>query len=102
MELIDRFGLMPEPLKQLFRITQIKLQTLALGIDKIDVGEQSGKIVFNRSPNINPLRIIELIQGNPEQYRFDGKQTLRINCQNVELEPRFREIENLLQKLTSH
>ena len=102
IELIDRFGLLPEALKQLFRVTEIKLQTLALGIEKIDVGEQTGKIVFTPKPNIDPLKIIDLIQAEPQRYRFDGKQTLRINCQSVELEARCREIENLLQKLTSH
>ena len=58
--------------------------------------------MFTAKPNIDPVKIIALIQSEPQHYRFDGKQTLRINCQNVELEPRFREIENLLQKLTSH
>jgi transcription-repair coupling factor (superfamily II helicase) len=101
MELIDRFGLLPDSLKHLFRITRIKLQTVALGINKIDIGELNGKIVFNHSPNINPLKIIELIQADPEQYRFDGKQTLRITCQNVELESRFNQVENLLKKLTT-
>jgi transcription-repair coupling factor (superfamily II helicase) len=101
MELIDRFGLLPDSLKHLFRITRIKLQTITLGIDKIDIGEQSGKIVFNPNPNINPLKIIELIQADPQQYRFDGKQTLRIACQNVELEARFNQVENLLKKLTT-
>ncbi len=101
MELIDRFGLLPEPLKHLFRITRIKLQTVALGIEKIDVGEQNGKIVFNQKPNIDPMKIIELIQSDPRQFRFDGKQTLRIECQSVELEDRFKQIETLLEKLTT-
>jgi transcription-repair coupling factor (superfamily II helicase) len=99
IELIDRFGLLPDPLKHLFRITQIKLRTLALGIEKIDVGEHNGKFVFNRNPNIDPLKIIELIQSDPQQYRFDGKQTLRFVCQNVELEPRLKQVENLIMKL---
>jgi transcription-repair coupling factor (superfamily II helicase) len=102
MELIDRFGLLPEPLKQLFRITRIKLQTVALGVDKIDIGESSGKIVFNRNPNIDPMKIIELIQRDPRQYRFDGKQTLRIDCQSGELEDRFKQVENLLKTLTNN
>jgi transcription-repair coupling factor (superfamily II helicase) len=102
MELIDRFGLLPEPLQQLFRITRIKLQTVALGVDKIDVGEESGKIVFNSNPNINPMKIIELIQSNPQQYRFDGKQTLRIDCQSGELEDRFKQVEDLLKTLTTN
>jgi transcription-repair coupling factor (superfamily II helicase) len=101
IELIDRFGLLPQPLQHLFRITRIKLQTVALGVDKIDVGEASGKIVFNKKPNINPMTIIELIQSEPERYRFDGKQTLRIHCQSGELEDRFTQVENLLTRLTS-
>ncbi len=99
IELIDRFGLLPEALKNLFRVTRIKLRTLALGVEKIDVGEQNGKIVFTPNPNIDPMKIIELIQADPQQYRFDGKQTLRISCQNVELESRFNQVETLLKKL---
>ena len=101
VELIDRFGLLPEALKNLFRITRIKLQTLAIGIEKIDIGEQGGKIVFNTKPNIDPMRIIELIQRDPQIYRFDGKQTLRLDVQNVELDARFNRIESLLQHLTA-
>lgn len=100
MELIDRFGLLPDSLKHLFRITQIKLQTLAMGIDKIDMGEQGGKIVFDKNPNIDPMKIIELIQKKPQQFRFDGKQTLRIACQNDELEARFQQLEKLLKELS--
>ncbi len=74
---------------------------MALGVDKIDIGESSGKIVFNSKPNINPMKIIEMIQTDPQQYRFDGKQTLRIRCQSGELEDRFRQVENLLKKLTT-
>jgi transcription-repair coupling factor (superfamily II helicase) len=101
VEFIDRFGLLPDPLKHLFRVTKIKLQTLELGIEKIDIGEQTGKIIFNKNPNIDPMTIIKLIQSKPTEYRFDGKQTLRIICQSDELELRFNQTEALLQKLTS-
>jgi len=101
MDLIDRFGLLPEALKHLFRITEIKLRTVTLGIEKIDIGEESGKIVFNPNPNIEPMKIIQLIQSNPAQYRFDGKQTLRIQCQADELESRFKQVENLLMDLAA-
>ena len=101
MDLIDRFGLLPDALKNLFRITRIKLQTAELGIEKIDIGDQSGKIVFNRTPNIDPMKIISLIQASPEQFRFDGKQTLRISGQSDELDRRFLDIENLLNELAA-
>ena len=100
VELVDRFGLLPEPLRYLLRITHIKLLTLELGIEKIDIGEQNGKIVFNPNPNIEPMKIIQLIQSDPQQYRFDGKQTLRIVCQSDELEQRFKQTETLLQEFS--
>ena len=102
VELIDRFGLLPDALKYLFRVTKIKLQTMQLGIEKIDIGEQTGKIVFNQKPNIDPLKIINLIQSNPGQYRFDGKQTLRIDHQSDELETRFIQTEDLLKEFATH
>ena len=101
IELVDRFGSLPEPLKHLLRITHIKLLTLELGIEKIDIGEQNGKIVFNPNPNIEPMKIIGLIQSSPEIYRFDGKQTLRIVCQSDELERRFKQTEMLLKELST-
>ena len=101
IELVDRFGSLPEPLKHLLRITHIKLLTLELGIEKIDIGEQNGKIVFNPNPNIEPMIIIGLIQSSPEVYRFDGKQTLRIICQSDELELRFKQTEMLLKELSA-
>ena len=100
IELVDRFGLLPEQLKNLLRVTQIKLLTLELGIEKIDMGEQSGKIVFNPNPNIDPMKIIQLIQSSPDQYRFDGKQTLRIVCRSDELEQRYKQTEMLLKELS--
>lgn len=100
VELVDRFGMLPEPLQHLIRITHIKLQTLELGIEKIVIGEQNGKIVFNPNPNIEPMKIIQLIQSDPQQYRFDGKQTLRIVCRSDELEQRFKQTETLLEDLS--
>ena len=87
-------------MKNLLRISQIKLLTVALGIEKIDMGEHNGKIVFNPKPNIDPMKIIQLIQSSPDLYRFDGKQTLRIVCRNDELEQRFKQTEMLLKELS--
>ena len=40
VEMIDRFGLLPVPLKQLFRVTELKLKLNKLGIVKFDLGER--------------------------------------------------------------
>ncbi len=102
MEMIDRFGLLPEPLKNLFAISEIKLITRDIGLQKIDFGPGSGKMVFTEKPNIDPMRIIQLIQTRPQDYRFDGKQTLSVENLDEELEARFGQLRKLLHKLTAN
>jgi transcription-repair coupling factor (superfamily II helicase) len=72
VEMIDRFGLLPGPVKQLFSITELKLMAAPLGIRKIDVGENSGRLMFGPEPNVDPATIIQLIQGQPHHYNLDG------------------------------
>ena len=99
MELIDRFGLLPEPLKNLFRITELKSITKVMGIQKIDFGSQSGKIIFVEKPNIDPMKILQLIQSRPSDYQFDGKQTLSVQNLNEDLNERFTQLQKLLNAL---
>ncbi len=101
MEMIDRFGLLPEPLKNLFAISEIKLITRDIGLQKIDFGPGSGKMVFTEKPNIDPMRIIQLIQTRPQDYRFDGKQTLSVDHLDEDLETRFGQLRQLLRSLTA-
>lgn len=98
-EMIDRFGLLPDPLINLFRITELKAITRKMGIQKIDFGPQSGKIVFSEKPNINPMNIIQLIQHKPQQYQFDGRQTLSVGGLEEELDKRFTQLQLLLKDL---
>ncbi len=102
MEMIDRFGLLPEPLQNLFKLTELKSITHQMGIQKIDFGSQSGKIVFSEKPNIDPMKIIQLIQTAPQQYQFDGRQTLNVNQLHEDLDERFIQCQQLLKGLQGH
>jgi transcription-repair coupling factor (superfamily II helicase) len=98
-EMIDRFGLLPDALQNLFKISEIKTVTAELGIQKIDFGEQSGKIIFNEKPNIDPMTIILLIQQKPLHYQFDGRQTLTVTELSEDLNERFVQLQKLLNEL---
>jgi transcription-repair coupling factor (superfamily II helicase) len=76
--MIDRFGLLPEPAKQLFAVTGVKLMATPLGIRKLDLGQSGGRITFRDKPNVDPRRIIELIQRSPRIYQLAGPDKLRI------------------------
>ena len=79
IEMIDRFGLLPEAIKTLFRVTELKLLATKLGITKIDASVDGGRIIFDDAPNIDTTELIKLIQTQSRRYQFDGKKTLRIS-----------------------
>ncbi|HEN47452.1 MAG TPA: transcription-repair coupling factor, partial [Mizugakiibacter sp.] len=78
VEIIDRFGLLPRPLKNLFAISTLKLDATALGIRKLDLGPESGRVHFRENPDIDPRHILRLVQTQPLIYRLDGPEKLHL------------------------
>lgn len=76
VELIDRFGLLPLSTRYLFQVTALKLKADALGIKRIQLAKQEGKLYFSEAPKINPGKLIELIQKESSQYRMQGPSCL--------------------------
>lgn len=99
VELIDRFGLLPDYLKNLFSVTEIKLVAQNIGITKIEASETIIKIKFNDQPNIDHIKLIELIQTQSKLYHFDGKQTFRILKSAEEIEQRAQQIYDVIDTL---
>lgn len=99
IEMIDRFGLLPPQTKLLFAITALKQKATVLGIRKIELGEHGGRIIFTDKPNIDPVKIIQLIQIKGSPYKLDGKDKLRITKELADAQARITEIESLLAML---
>ncbi|MEX2132066.1 MAG: transcription-repair coupling factor [Pseudohongiellaceae bacterium] len=98
IEMIDRFGLLPESLKLLFRVTALKLQAQKLGIRKIDANIQTGRVEFGRHTGVDPLSIVELVQDQPQRYKLTAANQLQFmhQAENPELKLDF--IAAMLQK----
>ena len=77
VEMIDRFGLLPDAAKNLFEVTELKLSVAELGIRKIEAGPQGGRILFDPDPKIDAARLIRLIQTRPKEFKLDGADKLR-------------------------
>jgi transcription-repair coupling factor (superfamily II helicase) len=99
VEMIDRFGLLPEPLKTLFAITTIKQAAEKLGIYKIEANAKGGKIEFNDKPAVDPMKIIKLIQTQSEKYRLEGPTRLRFTLGEHDIKSRIGLIEGILDSL---
>ena len=76
-EMIDRFGLLPEPMLNLVDIALLKIIASPIGIKKIDVGNEYGYIDFDEKPSIDPLKVIDLVQKFSRQYQLQGSSRLR-------------------------
>ncbi|WP_058535584.1 transcription-repair coupling factor [Legionella saoudiensis] len=99
IELIDRFGLLPAPVKHLLLITELKLKAQQMGIVKISASAQQGKLDFNEKPSIDPGVLISLIQVHAKRYQMEGPQRLRFTLDSTLPEERIFEIHSLLDKL---
>jgi transcription-repair coupling factor (superfamily II helicase) len=101
IEMIDRFGLLPEMLKNLIAIKEMKLKALDLGIVKIDANEKGGKLEFSSQPAVNSQKIIQLVQSQPQCFKLDGSTRLRFTLPAHELKERLALVNKLLIELSN-
>ena len=100
VEMIDRFGLLPEPNKNLFALTALKLRATPLGIIKIELGAAGGRITFSQEPNIDPMQLIQLLQRRPQDFRLDGQERIKVIKKLPTLDARIAIVEELLAALS--
>ena len=99
VELIDRFGLLPEAAKNLLRIAAIKQRAVGLGIEKIDAADKNGYLVFSAKSHIDPVALVQLVQNGSQTYKLQGSHRLQFRGDYTDLEQRFSAIEKLLDHL---
>ena len=99
IEMIDRFGLLPIAVKTLFRVTELKLRALPVGVKKIEAGPKGGRIVFGPEPKVNAAKLVELIQRQSRIYKLDGRDKLRFIKELPDAEARAAAVERLLEAI---
>ncbi|WP_373020059.1 transcription-repair coupling factor [Thiomicrorhabdus sp.] len=101
VEMIDRFGLLPQQVKNLFAVTQIKLVIEPIGIIKLDASEAMIRVQFNQQPNIDPMKLIKLIQAYPKNYQLKGQTELKFFDTMPTMESRISAIELMIKSIKS-
>jgi transcription-repair coupling factor (superfamily II helicase) len=99
MELIDRFGIPPQPVKQLFAVHQIRLKAEQLGITKIDISSHGGHIEFSPDTPVQAISIIQMMQKHPTFFRMEGGQRLKVMVMLEEYDKRIQFLNDLLDSL---
>lgn len=101
VEMIDRFGLLPEASKNLIRVTELKLAARQLGITKLEASAAFIRVDFCSEPNINPMTVIKLIQKQPNNYQMEGANRLKLLIDTQSADERLNATAELLQTLAS-
>jgi len=99
VEMIDRFGLLPEQTKRLFEVAELRQKARAIGVRRVDFGETGGSIEFNEDTRANPVALLELIQRQPFDYKMQGSHKLRLTFDVEKVEDRVRITGEILEKL---
>ena len=99
MELIDRFGIPPQPVKQLFAVHQLRLKAEHLGITKIDINTNGGYIEFSQDTPVQAISIISMMQKHPTFFRMEGGQRLKVMVMLEDFQKRIQFINELLESL---
>lgn len=97
-ELIDRFGLPPEPARTLLEVHRLRIRTQPYGIARLEAGPKAVTVQFVPNPPIDPARIIHLIQTRRE-YKLAGPDRIRIDRGGANLTERLGVIDEFLREL---
>ncbi|MFL1453273.1 transcription-repair coupling factor [Marinobacter sp. GN3S48] len=101
VEMIDRFGLLPDPAKNLIHQSELRLRAEALGIVKIDAGKEWARLEFGASTPVDPLVLVKKVQSAPDQYRLEGANSFRFRLKDDSTSGKLDGISDMLGQLTS-
>ena len=99
VELIDRFGLLPDAARNLLDIARLRQQAQKLGIRKLEGNEKGGVIEFAEKNHVDPMWLIGLLQKQPQHFRLDGPTRLRFTQELTERKTRMDWVRNFMRQL---
>ncbi len=97
-ELIDRFGLLPDPAQTLLDSHRLRILAKPLGIAKLDASSEAIQIQFVPNPPIDPMKIITMIQTR-RYIKMNGPDKLRIELKHEDFGQRVLAIRNFFNEL---
>ena len=100
VEMIDRFGLLPQQVKYLFQVTELKFKLASLGIVKLDAGDSQGRMEFGAQTTIDPYTMVRLVQTKPASYKLDGSNAFKFIFDMPDAKTRFSTIDHVIDLLS--
>jgi len=98
VELIDRFGKLPDAALNLLAIAELKLNAARLKIRKIEAHEKGGYIEFYPNADINPMFLVKLLQSQPKKFAMEGPTKFKFALPLVDRRERIQFVADMLSE----
>ncbi|GAM68831.1 transcription-repair coupling factor [Vibrio sp. JCM 19236] len=102
VELIDRFGPLPDATKNLLEVSKIKLSAANIKVDKVEAHEKGGFIEFYPDADINPTYLVKLLQAEPQKYAMDGPTKIKFMQSLVDRRDRINFVHDLIERFAQN
>jgi transcription-repair coupling factor (superfamily II helicase) len=102
VELIDRFGLLPDAAKNLIQIREFKQAATELGLKRLEIGLKGGIIEFTESTKVDASYLVRLLQSQPAIYRMEGASKLKFMVPCPDRRDRTQLAQSLLEEFAAH
>ena len=102
VEMIDRFGLLPQEVKNLIIATELRIEAMPLGIIKLEAGAKGGRIEFRPNTNIDPMALVKLVQQQPNLYKLQGGNKLVFDIAMIDAQSRITTVSGIINYLTNN
>ena len=99
-ELVDRFGLLPEPAKVLLDSHMLRLLAAPLGVARVDATHETLQLQFMKDAAVDPGKVIDLVHRR-KNLRMAGPDRLRLEAKMAEWPLRVQAARELLRALAA-
>ena len=99
VEMVDRFGSLPDPARNLLLTASLKLTAAPLGLKRIEAGCDDVRILVGEHHKLDPARIIQLIQQQPNRVKLNGQDRIQLIESMESVESRVTQTRQLLTQL---
>jgi transcription-repair coupling factor (superfamily II helicase) len=99
-EMADRFGPLPQEVRQLLDVAALRAICKRLGIAKVDAGVKGGVVSFRERAGIDPVRLVQWVSRKAGIARLRPDQKLAITQDWVQPQARTRGVMQLMQELS--
>ena len=99
MELIDRFGFLPEETKNLFAVNELKAFCKEYHISSVNAFSDRVLVEFDSESPVDFPKVISLIQTHPKEYKLKNNQTLVHQYDELYNIERIERIQQLLHEV---